>query len=354
MSKLVIKFSSNLETIRICLRYKDKIRNIARRHRISVNRTENIFFNYNDGSWSSVYSHINGIRSNNYIPEDYFCCHLEPILNPKYLCPIYEDKNNFDKLFEKNPFPKTICRIRSGLLYGSRYDRVAVEDVVNCLNRDKRYIIKPAVGSSGGRDVRQATVDSLVNFLSEQKKVKSGIDWIVQELIEQHSDLSELNESSINTLRVMSFVDLYGEVSILSSFLRIGRKGSFVDNSKGGGVIVGVDSFGILKNRGYDKDFCIYHKHPDTQVYFSGRRMPSYDVILENIKEWHNLIQEIRLISWDVAVGNDGKTYLLELNVINQGISSHQLDNGPLFGEETPEIVAGCGAPRLLFSKYFY
>ena len=50
-------------------------------------------------------------------------------------------------------------------------------------------------------------------------------------------------------------------------------------------------------------------------------------------------IPHFRLVSWDIALREDGEPVLIEANFYDGEIDFHQLNNGPLFGEDTEAIL---------------
>lgn len=46
-----------------------------------------------------------------------------------------------------------------------------------------------------------------------------------------------------------------------------------------------------------------------------------------------------RLISWDIAIDENDSPVLIEANLFVGELEFHQLNNGPIFGEETEDIL---------------
>ena len=46
-----------------------------------------------------------------------------------------------------------------------------------------------------------------------------------------------------------------------------------------------------------------------------------------------------KMISWDFAVDESGEPVLIEMNINYGELDFHQLCNGPIFGDQTKEIV---------------
>ena len=51
------------------------------------------------------------------------------------------------------------------------------------------------------------------------------------------------------------------------------------------------------------------------------------------------MIPHFRLVSWDIAIDESGEPILIEMNSAYGGPELHQFSNGPIFGEDTEEIL---------------
>ena len=47
----------------------------------------------------------------------------------------------------------------------------------------------------------------------------------------------------------------------------------------------------------------------------------------------------VRMVAWDVAILENGVPVLIEANLYDGQLDSHQIHNGPLFGEDTKKIM---------------
>lgn len=81
-----------------------------------------------------------------------------------------------------------------------------------------------------------------------------------------------------------------------------------------------------------------FEKHPQGFV-FDGFEVPGYNKTVDLVKKIHLLIPHFRLVSWDLAVGEDGEPMLVEANMRNGMIQLNQFNNGPLFGEMTERVL---------------
>lgn len=57
------------------------------------------------------------------------------------------------------------------------------------------------------------------------------------------------------------------------------------------------------------------------------------------VTQLHEKLIYFDLVSWDLAIDDAGNPLVIEINLKDQGISSHQVVNGPLFGEFTDQVL---------------
>lgn len=291
--------------------------------------------------WHLFYSSVNGIFSNKYIPETLFYSKIEPSLNRGIMVPALEDKNLMETLFSEIQQPKTIIKNINSSYY-HRNKRITPDTAVSICAEYDYFVIKPSLGSSGGNGVeliaRSDENDVMVGQQIEKLFAKYGNDFIVQEVIKQHKWLTLLNPTSVNTIRILSFLR-DREVVILSSIIRIGRLNCFVDNTGFGGLACGIKKNGTLEQIGYDK-YGRPHYKTSVGTVLHNFKIPFYERILQNVQIYHERIPFFKLVSWDITVGmEDNEVILIEFNSMKQGINAHQLTNGPLFGAYTDEIL---------------
>ena len=74
-----------------------------------------------------------------------------------------------------------------------------------------------------------------------------------------------------------------GKVHILWPWMKVGRAGSFVDNSGSGGMGVAIDiETGKLNSSGKDENGNVFDKHPDTGLIFKGYELPDWESALDH------------------------------------------------------------------------
>lgn len=80
-------------------------------------------------------------------------------------------------------------------------------------------------------------------------------------------------------------------------------------------------------------------EHPDSHIIFENIKINGIEKIEQLIQIIHCRLPHFRLISWDFSVDEKGDPVLIEANINYGGIEIQQLNNGPLFGNETKEIL---------------
>lgn len=149
-------------------------------------------------------------------------------------------------------------------------------------------------------------VDYLINTLCSS-------EYLVQEALTQHPVLSEVYPLSINTLRLVTVVNVNtGEIEVFPSALRIGNKGNKVDNFSLGGVIVNIDyNSGLLEPVGFMKaqygTTCTHH--PETGKVFSGVKVPYLSEAIEMAIKFHSHLN-VHSVGWDIAITENGPCFI--------------------------------------------
>ncbi len=292
------------------------------------------FYGYNDALWHRAYYGINGIWSVNYIPEHFFYIELENLLNPFSAQLPFMDKNNFDRLFPDIKKPKTIIRKIDGEYYDNNYKLCSIDDILKS-NEINTMIVKPTINGRGGRGIAKINSTDILDYLKNEK----CSNLIVQEQIKQHGELSNFNNSSVNTLKI-STVKIRTNAVVCSTRLRIGKENSIVDNPGTGGLFIGVNRDGSLRGHFLCK-IDNYSKDQGHSGFVKDRnfKIPSWNKLNKAVINLHNSIPGLRFLSWDMAIDATGDPILIEVNTMKQDINNHQFANGPLFGDKTEEVL---------------
>ena len=190
----------------------------------------------------------------------------------------------------------------------------------------------PCASSAAGTQSLAAFLDALPMEAGEGHG-RSCEGYLVQGFIEQHPAVAAFNPWSVNTVRIITFRRLSGEVTIDAAFLRTGRAGAQIDNWSQGGLVADVDlatgavtrAFGSLKHEAPRR----VATHPDSGVAFEGLVLPDRPRALDACSKAARVFSGVRWIGWDVAMTPAGP-------VIVEGNSdwsiATQLVNGAYLG----------------------
>lgn len=268
-----------------------------------------------------------------YIPPYYFYnYHMPQVINASTI-PITESKILLHEYLssKKIETPAAVAIIKKGRILNLADVLITFQEFTEKINASgsSLFFVKPA-GGKGGKGiftVRKKDNKLYINSTPYDEKAFTYLignnDFIVQEALVQRSDISSINPTSVNTLRVITQFET-GACKISAVVLRIGRKGSFVDNSAQGGISVNVDTTsGCLNRYAYTEHTNEkFEKHPDTGFIFGGFILDKWNLIRQEILEYAGKAVEFPEVAWDIAILED-RISVIELN-LNYGIDHLQ------------------------------
>lgn len=166
--------------------------------------------------------------------------------------------------------------------------------------------VKKTLNSAFGKGVE--LIDSTGQNKKElfDKLIYENKKFLVEEKIEQGKEMKVLNESSVNTLRIIPFIK-DGKCIIHKPFMKIGQNGSFVDNGGAGGILVAIDAnTGIAISDGVDEKLNRYEVHPNSKIKFQGFQVPKWDEVKKLALEVAKVHDGGRYIGFDFAYSTNG------------------------------------------------
>ena len=198
-----------------------------------------------------------------------------------------------------------------------------------------KIIIKPTNGQ-GGKGIAIAVFENgkinvwLKENIVELSKFKLEEKSILQEVIIQNDVISNISSSSVNTIRVLTLLTNSNEAIVLSTSMRFGVGNSYIDNWSAGGVAVGVEKkCGHLHKIAFDKKGKRYLKHPVSKIQFDGFQVPCWKEIVNLAKDIQKACPFFKLLGMDIALTQDNKPVLIEINP-NSDIVFQEQTAGPL------------------------
>lgn len=178
-----------------------------------------------------------------------------------------------------------------------------ISDLKKFIKKNPIFIVKPVDGMCGKNiekiDSTKKDVQTLYKYLIDNNLT------LLEEIIEQHSELNLLHPHSINTIRIITIRN--GDLSaVLAIYFRIGN-GKVVDNFNSGGMVVPVNrEKGIVEFPALDKAGHLYHKHPITNTDIVGFEIPLFKECLALVEKAALVVSETRMVGWDVAITPNG------------------------------------------------
>lgn len=292
--------------------------------------------------WHEYYYSVNGIYSPEYIPTYLYYTKICPKMNNPKQMAMYSDKNMIDKLIPSANIPETYVKNINGFFYINGQPASFDEAITRCSNLSDA-IIKHSTETCKGKSVIRfssvkgsAYIKNNSSTLSMEELLRSyDKNYIVQKAISQCDEMASLNPTSLNTIRITTY-KRDKDVVILFTVVRMGRKGSVVDNASAGGLYCGVNQDARLKKEAYTLTPFSKKSISDNGVKFEDFVIPEYEEMCSLVKKWHNKLPYAKFIGWDLAVNSNNEIVLVEINASEPGL--FQAATGPAFGDYTIEI----------------
>ena len=303
---------------------------------------------------------LSGVKSDLYIPYTFFTHYLIPFLNGDGK---YVDKNLFRKFLgnsiprKKVPFTmaEQVVYNMQGIFYDGNDECISIDEAVSLImGYEKDIIVKPTLSTTWGKGViklkrEEKTEEKVRQLFSQYHK-----DFSFEECVTQHPTLAQINESSINTIRINTYRRPNREVKFLFASLRFGAKGQVVDNASAGGNFVGVWPDGTIKRT--------IVKYKSLETFPVSEQMPERVPYFDRLKEaaiyLHSKLPDVDYVGWDFSITPDGTPIVIELNH-RAAVTLSQMTTGPAFSrEDLDELMplicqwkAGCKAiPTIAFA----
>lgn len=180
-------------------------------------------------------------------------------------------------------------------------------DFVAFVRKYKDVFIKPLAASKGVGTHVYCYDNDVKSKTYYQHLMKEGDSWIVEERIRQCDDMAQWNPTSVNTIRIPTFLR-DGKFTVIWTRMRMGKKGSVVDNAGAGGIVVNVDpQTGIVTTDGIDEAYNHFEQHPDAGLTFKGWQVPRWQELLQVVEELHRTVFPKHIyIAWDFALTDAG------------------------------------------------
>lgn len=243
---------------------------------------------------------------------------------------IMRDKRLFYLFSRANGFktPTVFAYTKQGVVYplGWRLTNENCDETMtlqDILRKRGSYFCKPYNGKCG-RGIFIIQIDDVIRINGEVVGEDHAIDflsaafkdeYIIQEVLRQHPALSALHDSSVNTIRIITARNKSSlQVEFVTGFIRMGGGSSITDNMAGGGIAAGINfDTGYIKHYGYlfngEKSQRI-EEHPALHVPLDSIQIPHLTEAVQTSIRLHERLDDLRLIGWDVAITEEGVSFI--------------------------------------------
>jgi len=173
-------------------------------------------------------------------------------------------------------------------------------DTAAFLKRHERVIAKPDQGF-GGAGIDRIETAGITEVAAWRAAQIERDQTLVEEVLAQHPDLAALYPESVNTIRLVTYLDDAGTFHVIAGVLRIGN-GGVIDNFAGGGMFTMLDDQGVALYPGVDKRSHVFERHPVTGVQIAGLRVPMYAEAVAMVERLSRRLPQIPYMGWDIAI----------------------------------------------------
>lgn len=159
---------------------------------------------------------------------------------------------------------------------------------------------------------QEITITEISNHLAHSDQRGGDPQWLIQDTVSAHSDLTRVVAGVCPTLRIMT-LQLDDNVIVTDALLRFGYGDSPVDNNRSGGVPFLVDTItgevgqGAWFNEGR---WSTVTSHPATGEAVTGMQVPFWEQARDLAIESAEKFSQMTLIGWDIAVTENGPVVL--------------------------------------------
>lgn len=215
---------------------------------------------------------------------------------------IFDQKPEFDKTFREF-LQRDFLDVKDASL----------EDFKRFVGNKEHFFVKQPDGMFGTGVFKVYTKEIKdIEATFEEYQTKK---FLCEETLTQCKEMADFNDTSINTLRVVTLRCADDTVKVMGALVRIGRKGRIADNFHHMGIASFLNpTYGIVSTTGIDKNNDRHVVHPDSGKKIVGFQVPMWDQVIDTVTRAANVVPDVRYIGWDVVITEDYRVALVEGN----------------------------------------
>ncbi|MDD3562955.1 MAG: sugar-transfer associated ATP-grasp domain-containing protein [Candidatus Cloacimonetes bacterium] len=288
------------------------------------------------------YSSINKKVDLNYIPDYLYSFPVDAMLSNMRYALSTEHKGLYQKRLPEfaEYFPRSFMFKINGVYYDQNYKLIGDCDRYIQKIDSSEIVFKAAIDSGSGRDVfllSRSEADGKF-YTKDGVKLSSFVDkycdFLLQERVKQNNFMMEINPSSVNTIRVVTYRSVITEeTKVMQMFLRAGAEGHFHDNLHAGGSITAILN-------GQMANVCMDQEGKMIPQIRGGNPIPNIDTIKQVACEIAKKDYFARQLFFDFYIKENGEIGILEINLTS--FPTIQAICGPAFMEYTDEVINYC------------
>ncbi|MTI96699.1 MAG: hypothetical protein FH749_14705 [Firmicutes bacterium] len=276
---------------------------------------------------------------------------IRPRLNPRMWEVVLRNKVLFNSHMRAQGLPvaKLYGVFHPGFGYTAEGGNLRnIDELAALLQEFGRLVLKPLDGLKGqGVFILDAAEGDKLST-AQAAALNQGNGWIVEQHLRNEPVLARFNPDTLNTCRVVTFLDNQGDSSILFAVARFGRRKQQVDSMSTGAVSVHIDVETGALGQGvmYPQFGGWCERHPDSGLEFAGTVIPQWTELLDVVRRAARSLPWCPAIGWDVAVTTEGPV-LVEGNGQWNVMTGQAFTGGLLTGtlrQELNHLGVGKGA----------
>lgn len=284
--------------------------------------------------WLALYAELREEYVEGWLPMDVYTYRLIPYLNPRRLAYVSTYKSMDHRIFDAFA-SEPVAVVVNGSFYNSDGERLTPQQFSDVMEEyDGEVVVKMDAAPSGeGIEFRPSLKINPGDFNPSES-------YLVQPLFSQHRALNELYPYCVHTLRISTYLDRLGGVTVKHKLLRVGHGEGRIVNSGDQDIDLYLDESGKVIGDAIDGiGRKIGETHPNSGYRFPDLEVPFMQQAIEVCKKYHYRFPYTRFIAWDLYIDVEGTPRMIEWNAVNPGIWVHEARLGPLWnGEEIDEV----------------
>lgn len=222
----------------------------------------------------------------------------------------YNDRERAGIILDKSQFHKYYGKFVSRAFLD--LTEASLSEFTDFIKTHKNVMCKVVDGNSGV-GITKVEYSEALDIQALYDQCLNQKQTLIEEYFVQHPKMAELSASSVNTIRMVTFVDKQGVPHIITLALKIGV-GGYVDNIGQGGMYTILSEDGEVVVPFINQKGDHFSVHPLTKMNLIGFTVPNFEVIKQQILEVALVIPEVRYVGWDISVNVSGNLEIIEGN----------------------------------------